>query len=489
MSLVNAIAGAYSDDLPVVVVSGGPNSNDLGTNRVLHHTMGLPDRTQQLEVFRRVTQEAVVVTNAIDAPELIDKAFSTALRTRKPVYIEICCNIAQQLVPTPVPMAIKYIPDSNQTSLQHALQQFTSSWNSAVKPVLLIGNKVRLAHALRLAVPLAEKLGAGVAVMPNAKSFFPETHPQFMGTYWGNVSSPYVCEVVESADLYVYIGPVFNDYTTTGYSTLVQKHKMIQILPERVKMPLAEYGCVYMTEFLEKLLSCKELEVKNKSLEIYKRIAEAEPVPVLPPPSEVLSTRYVLRTVQRMLRETSAVIVETGDSWFNGQKLHLPRGVPYEFQMQYGSIGWSVGALLGMALGFRGSRRCIAMIGDGSFQMTAQEVSTMIRYGLNPIIFLLNNQGYTIEVEIHDGPYNNIKNWDYKMLIDAFSKKEGKVKSFLCNTVQDLNEGVEFAEKNEGHLVFLECSLDRNDCSKELLEWGTRVASANGRAAIDKDNY
>ena len=79
--------------------------------------------------------------------------------------------------------------------------------------------------------------------------------------------------------------------------------------------------------------------------------------------------------------------------------------------MQYGSIGWSVGATLGYALG--GARRVITLIGDGSFQMTAQEVSTMIRYGLNPIIFLINNGGYTIEVEIHDGPYNPIKNWDY----------------------------------------------------------------------------
>jgi len=158
--------------------------------------------------------------------------------------------------------------------------------------------------------------------------------------------------------------------------------------------------------------------------------------------------------------------------------------------MQYGSIGWSVGAVLGAALAYRGSRRVIAMIGDGSFQMTAQEVSTMIRYECNPIIFLLNNRGYTIEVEIHDGPYNNIKNWDYKLLIDAFTAGESKkVKSFLCNTYGDLQEAVKCALENTDHLMFLECTLDRDDCSKELLEWGTRVASANGRPAVVSDNY
>ncbi len=77
--------------------------------------------------------------------------------------------------------------------------------------------------------------------------------------------------------------------------------------------------------------------------------------------------------------------------------------------MQYGSIGWSVGATLGMAAGLRGGKkRVLALIGDGSFQMTAQDVATMVKYRLNPIILLLNNDGYTIEVEIHDGPYNNI---------------------------------------------------------------------------------
>jgi len=158
--------------------------------------------------------------------------------------------------------------------------------------------------------------------------------------------------------------------------------------------------------------------------------------------------------------------------------------------MQYGSIGWSVGALLGMARGFKDTRRCIGLIGDGSFQMTAQEVSTMIRYECNPIIFLLNNRGYTIEVEIHDGIYNNIKNWDYKLLIDSFNAGEyNKVKSFLCNTLKELEDAVIFAIEKSDYLIFIECTLDRDDCSKELLEWGTRVAAANSRSSNVTDNY
>ncbi len=93
--------------------------------------------------------------------------------------------------------------------------------------------------------------------------------------------------------------------------------------------------------------------------------------------------------------------------------------------MKWGSIGWSVPAAFGYAVGAP-DRRVIAMIGDGSFQLTAHEKAQMIRRKLPVIIFLINNHGYTIEVEIHDGPYNNIKNWGYPGLIQAFNAEDGR---------------------------------------------------------------
>jgi TPP-dependent 2-oxoacid decarboxylase len=158
----------------------------------------------------------------------------------------------------------------------------------------------------------------------------------------------------------------------------------------------------------------------------------------------------------------------------------LPDGCLYEFQMQYGSIGWAVGALLGYALALDQQKRVIALIGDGSFQLTAQEVSTMIRYKLNPIIFLINNHGYTIEVEIHDGPYNNIKNWDYADLVQVFNAGEGNGWSCRVQTVGELAKAIRQAQAHEG-LALIECIIDRDDCTKELLEWGSRVAAANNR--------
>ncbi|WJX82179.1 Pyruvate decarboxylase 1, variant 2 [Trifolium repens] len=314
------------ENLPLICIVGGPNSNDYGTNIILHHTIGISDFNQELRCFRAVTCFQAVVNNLEDAHELIDTAISTALKESKPVYISIGCNLPAIPHPTfsrdPVPFSLA--PKlTNQMGLEAAVEAAADFLNKAVKPVLVGGPKLRVAKASDAFVELVD-----------------------------------------------------------------------------------------------------------------------------------------------MLSSETAVIAETGDSWFNCQKLKLPEGCGYEFQMQYGSIGWSVGATLGYAQAVP-EKRVIACIGDGSFQVTAQDVSTMLRCGQNTIIFLINNGGYTIEVEIHDGPYNVIKNWNYtglvfceEELVEAIATATGPEKDSLC---------------------FIEVIVHKDDTSKELLEWGSRVSAANSR--------
>ncbi len=123
------------------------------------------------------------------------------------------------------------------------------------------------------------------------------------------------------------------------------------------------------------------------------------------------------------------------------------------------------------------------MIGDGSFQFTAQEVSTMVRYGTRPIIVLLNNRGYTIEAEIHDGPYNRIKNWDYAGLMEVFNAGEGNGLGLHAATLGEFDSAIGRALAHDGPCL-IEVPIDPHDCSQELREWGSRVAVANGRAPL-----
>lgn len=478
LSLVNAIAGAYAEDLPIIVISGGPNSNDRTQHHLIHHSIGNYDFNQQYRIFREITAEAVAIRHIEDAHRLLHRALETAIQKRKPVYIEIACNLVTAPIPQSVPLQLKRHVESNPVALKAAVEAVAAKLNQAVKPALVAGVKLRAFEAIAAFHKLADCSRYAVAIMPNAKGMFPETHPQYIGCYWGQVSSPGCAEIIESCDAYLFAGPIFNDYTTVGWSCLVNPEKLIEIQPDRVMLAGQEYAQVYMQEFLTALAS--QIQPNDTSFKAFKRIQE-QPLPPRALQSEAtLTTRVIREQVQSILTEDSALLVETGDSWFNGQKMTLPDGCLYEFQMQYGSIGWAVGALLGYALALDRQKRVIALIGDGSFQLTAQEVSTMIRYGLNPIIFLINNGGYTIEVEIHDGPYNNIKNWDYAGLVQVFNAGEGNGWSCRVQTEGELSEAIRQAQAHEG-LALIECVIDRDDCTKELLEWGSRVAAANSR--------
>ncbi|KAL8113091.1 hypothetical protein AgCh_020420 [Apium graveolens] len=427
LSVLNAIAGAYSENLPVICIVGGPNSNDYGTSRVLHHTIGLPDFSQELRCFQTVTCAQAVVNNLEDAHELIDTAISTALKESKPVYISISCNLPGLPHPTfsidPVPyyLAPKV---SNQLGLEAAVEATAELLNKAVKPVIVGGPKLRVGKAQKAFEEFANASGYPIAIMPSAKGLVPEHHPHFIGTYWGAVSTSFVGEIVESADAYVFVGPIFNDYSSVGYSLLIKKEKAIIVHPNRVTIGNGpSLGWVFMADFLTAL--AKKLKKNSAAMDNYRRIYVPPGIALKRENCEPLRVNILFKHIQAMLSGDTAVIAETGDSWFNCQKLSLPENCGYEFQMQYGSIGWSVGATLGYAQAAK-DKRVIAFIGDGSFQVTAQDISTMIRCGQRTIIFLINNGGYTIEVEIHDGPYNVIKNWNYTGLVDAIHNGEGK---------------------------------------------------------------
>jgi pyruvate decarboxylase len=479
LSVINAVAGAYSDDLPVLVVSGGPNTLDAGANHRVHHTIGEAELYQSAKCFEPVVAQTFVIRHLEDAAEMIDRAITVCLARRKPVYLEIACNLAGVSLPDPTPITLPPSrPSADSASLEAAVEALAARINTAVKPVLVAGVKLRSQNATAAFRQLADALGCAVAVMPDAKGLFPESHPAFIGTYWGSVSSPSCADVVESSDCQLFAGPIFNDYTTTGWTTLTTPAKLVHAGPDFLRMEGAEFTGLRLDSLLERLST--KIAKNPASLASYRRLYDAPAPAVAAAEREPLSLKELRRQVQSLLSTSTDLVVETGDSWFNGQKLHLPDGAHYHFQMQYGSIGWATGATLGVSLGSGAQRRTIALIGDGSFQLTAQEVSSMIRHQANPIIFLLNNRGYTIEVEIHDGPYNNIKNWDYAGLVNVFNAGEGNGIGLRATTAGELDAAIKRAQSHAG-LALIECALDRDDCTAELLEWGSRVAAANSR--------
>ncbi len=477
LSALNAVAGAYAEDLPVVAISGAPNTNSTAEYEQLHHTLGKIDYEYVREIFARVTAHAVTIQHPTEAAAQIDDALATALVERKPVYIEIACNIAAAPISTPNPREFPHRAPSDSRSLRKAAEHATTLLNKAQKPVVVAGPKIRAASAEVELGQLADATNYATATTPDAKSFFDETNPSYIGIYWGPVGTLGCSSVIESADQCLLVGLNPTDYTTTGHTTLVDRRKSIDVRTDQVIVAGECYNNVSMADFLRELAG--GLNRNGTALQTFERIREDRPPTSVGSSIEPLTTRQLFAHIQQLLTSESAIVAETGDSWFNGINLSLPKDCRFEIQMQYGSIGWSVGATLGYCLGDV-ERKVIACIGDGSFQLTAQEVSTMLRYDAKPIIFLINNGGYTIEVEIHDGPYNTINNWQYSRLVEVFNGSGANGWGCRVTNEAELTKAIAKAKSHAG-LSLIECQIDRDDCSSNLLEWGSHVAKNNGR--------
>jgi pyruvate decarboxylase len=479
-SALNGVAGAYAERLPVIIVASSYNTNDASANHIVHHSLGTHDFSYQYEMFKYVTCAAVRIVHPDNAPSMIDYAIRTALRERKPAYIEIACNLSNSPCVQPGPyQAIVAPEESNSHALAAAVDRTAAMLAAAKKPILLAGAHLRSAGAIDAFRDVAEAMGCGVAVMADAKSFFPEDHPQYIGIYWGSTSSPGTEAVMDWADLILAAGPVFNDYTTVGWTGEPRADRVINASSRDVRFPDAEYTNVALAEFLAGL--AKNVRANDATLTQYHRIVTVPAEQPAADPSAQLTRAELWRQIEHGLDPQTTLLCETGDTWYNGTFTQLPGGARFEIEMQWGSIGWATGAAFGYAMGLEPDRRLVAVIGDGSFQLTAQEVANMIRYRQETLIFLVNNRGYVVESAIHDGPYNYFKNWDYAGLIDAFNADDGHGLGLKATTGKELAEAIVRAHHHKGGPVLIECQIAHDDSSPMLLEWGSKVERANAR--------
>src|SRR3989440_147631 len=446
-SALNGIAGAYAENLPVIFVSGSYNTNDPGANHYLHHTLGTNNYSYQYEMIQQVT-----------------------------------CNLANLPCSEPAPYETLMPSDrSDAKNLAAAVDAASALINRSQRPILLAGSRLRPYGAIDTFREFAEALGCGVAVMPDAKGFFPEEHPQFVGVYWGSVSSPGCEPVVAGADLILAGGAMYNDYSTEGWTAQPQQERTINADPRYVRLPNAEFTGVQLADFFQAL--AKNVRKNDATLVQYRNEPKnaSQALSRAADSNAQLRRVEMVRQIQDYLDAKTTLLVESGDAWFNGEYMHLPDGARFEIEMQWGSIGWSVGASFGYALGLEPGRRLVSMIGDGSFQFTAQEVANMIRYGLNITIFLINNHGYVIESAIHDGPYNYYKNWDYAALIEAWNAGDGHGLSLKATTAGELADAMKKAREHTGGPILIECDIAHDDYSPQMAEWGKKVSSANSR--------
>lgn len=438
LSACNPIAGAFSEHVPIIHIVGSPPEKDQKEHKLMHHTL----MDGNFDVFHKMYEQITVYSTEItpeNAMIEIPAAIRIAKEKKQPVYVVV----ADDLVAKPIIVREVPVPQqktSNKQTLQAATDHVRQLLERSNSPVILVDVKA-MRFGLQPAVQqLVDAMNIPVASMMFGKGAFDETHPNYIGMYLGSFGSTDVQSTVENADCIIAIGMVWADTNTANFTAKLNSLMTINIQPDFVKVSEAVYPNVLATDMLN---AVKNIDYQGQGL-LHKVTFPYDQCKTNSDEPLLASSYYPI--FQRMLKKEDIVVVETG-TFYNGMaEVKLPSNVTYIAQGGWGSIGYATPSAFGASIAAP-NRRVLLFTGDGSLQLTAQEISSMLYYGCKPIIFVLNNNGYTIEkylnVKTEDQTYNNIPQWSYTKLAEAFG---GDAFTAIVRTNGELEQAINKAD-------------------------------------------
>jgi TPP-dependent 2-oxoacid decarboxylase len=473
LSAINGVAGAFAERVPVVVITGSPATNYFRLKPLLHHTLG--DYQIPLRMYERITVASTQLVSGETASLEIDRVLSACLAHQQPVYLSLPSDVVMMKCNRPNAFLFPTPARSDQGTLGEAVKETLGMLNRAGRPIVLGGVELIRFKLQKEFAAFLDKTGFPYVTMMLGKTVLSERHPQFIGLFEGDRSRDYVRDRVESADCILQLGDLMTDINTGGFTTNLDDAKTISANIRTVKIKHHYYENVYLQDFILKLTE-KLTRRDPATLEIQPAVGgcvHRYTEPYLPDRPKLLTIKRFFDRMSHFIKNNSIVIAETGVSIFSAAEMLMPEGATFVGQAYYGSIGYTVGATLGAGMAAE-DRRIVLFIGDGSFQVTGQDLSTMIRYHLKPVIFLMNNDGYTIERAICDRPYNDIQPWHYHKLVAVF----GEGLSFDVRTEGELEDALDKAA-TANSLVFIEVHTGRLDYPEALRRAGRSMAKAN----------
>ncbi|MFI5914730.1 alpha-keto acid decarboxylase family protein [Dactylosporangium sp. NPDC051541] len=472
LSALNGIAGAYAEQVPVVSIVGTPATFVMRERALVHHTAGDGDFTRAAACAAQYTAAQALLDRDNAAAE-IDRLISVCWLQKRPVYCMLPSDVAGQLIEAPAaPLALPE-PSSDANMLARFAAAAGERLHSANTTTILIGPEVDRYRLGPQVLALAEFLGAPVATLSSAKGVFPETHEQFAGGYAGALSEPEARRAVEDADCLIAIGCQFTDSVTGGFSQQLDPARMIELHPATATAGGLPFAHVAMKDALAALT---QPQGRRRRGPVAHREPPPSPAPIAGRP---LSQERFWPQIAGFLRPGDVVVAEQGTAYFGSARQPLPRDCAFVGQPLWGSIGYTLPALLGTMLAAP-DRRHVLLIGDGSLQLTAQELSTVLRLGLNPVIVLVNNDGYTVERCIlgEHAQYNAVAPWRYDRLVQAFDPADRAVTAAV-STEDELAAALDTASAAGGRPVFIEARMAALDAPEAVRRLGKAFADTD----------
>jgi indolepyruvate decarboxylase len=412
LSALNGVMGAKAERSLVFHVVGMPSYQHQRLGKIAHHTLG----DGVFGNFVELSGQAACCHAVINPQNCIvemERLIAEARRNNRPAYIAVASDHAQSPV---LPADVKpLVLQSSAAALQKAMAVIAERIRAATSVAAFPAFTVLRLGLQKQAQNAIEALGCPFTTTSMEKCVIDEGHPQFVGVYAGAVSDPKTREIVEGADLVLDLGGVnLNDITTASYSARLDRSRFVTVGLNEVRTADQVIADVRIADVLVELAKLKPPSA------VYCGTPHAL-APVTGSQSDKITMAALYPRYAAFLRAGDTVVLETGSTSLGLTPMILPNGVRVEAQVLWGSIGWATPAAFGIAVADP-EKRTILITGEGSHQLTANEIGAMGRFGTNVIVFVLNNDGYLIERALEENPnwsYNDLAPWHYAKLPDA----------------------------------------------------------------------
>lgn len=410
LNTVNPIACAYAEKSPVLLVSGSPGLAERAAGVHVHHETRSLDSHRN--IFREITQYSAVLSDPAQAASQIVAAIETALAYSRPAYLELPRDLVHREIPAPAGRRHVTLPvDADATA--EAVDEIASRLAQAKSPVLMAGEELYRFQLIPQGVALAERLGIPVVSSFMGRGAFPEDHPLFAGTYFGLAPAPGVRELVEESDCLLLLGVLVSDMNLGVRGRGITPRRTIGCVDRAVRVGHHHYAHIPLAKVLEGLVAHPGAG-RHPFGGAGRAPKKAYPYDYPADARAPLRMRDLLAVVNAFLRERGpmTIVADTGDALFGSTDLATTDIMAPGY---YSTMGFSVPAAIGMEVAT--GRRPLVLVGDGAFQMTGPEVAHCPRYGLKPIVLLLNNGAWqTQRVYAPQVKCNDIVSWPYAEL-------------------------------------------------------------------------
>ena len=466
LNMVNSVACAYAEKSPVVVISGGPSTEDRKEDQLIHHKVKTFDT--QRHIYEEITCATALLDDIETAADEIIRVVEMALFHCRPVYIEIPCDMVDKEIAPPSKISqTPIIQEDDAEELEECLRETVEMISKAKRPVIIADVELHRHGLTDLAVEIAEKLNIPIAATMLSKSLIRETNPLYLGVYSGGLSDSVCQSYVESSDCIVMLGAFVSDVFLGWYTAHMERKNTILVTIEKIRVGLHGYDKVSFNAFLEGIHNAK-IPAK-KAFKNLNKPKKLKPLQKKEQAME-LSAEGIFRILGLHMTKDSALVCDTGDSLVGSISLRTMQRKTFISDAYYLSMGFAVPASIG-AMITKSHEKTFVIVGDGAFQMTGVELSTAAKYGLKPIVIIINNDGYGTQRNIIDGSFNDIHMWNYTKICDML----GYGKSVRATTFGEMESALQEAISSDEMMV-IEAVIPRDDCSDSLRRLGTALS-------------